>query len=491
MKNQKKSSKKILYITSISILAFLLIVFLSIPKIMSSKFFIDPFKKKYEKKYNAKIEIDSISFSYLGPQKFSNFKYADKNLDLSVEKIKSNLSLFSFFKTFKKLDKIPFLSHTEIDNLNVTFHFPNLPKSNFYNVYAKITSDFNQVKSIDIFGKTSEDKYSGNFDIKVKIDQEKIQTNILAKDIPTIGLDQLLFYNKKNLAGSLIGLLGPSINVKASSTIENKTGPINIDLTSTNSKIVLNLNLEKDQITLQDSAIGTFHITGINPNLLKQITYAQTQSNNPIVVRVSKNDFSIPINPFKIEKIKVQNAFIDFGKILVSNTGVVATITSIGKATSQNMVSMWFTPINIKIQNGMLYTDRMDVLIDNKLHVCLWGDVNLVNERLNMNLGITSDTLLRVFKIKNLPSDYVVKIPIKGTIQKPKIDASSATTKILALSTLQVGKGIGSIIGGVITNLQKDDDIPPAKRPFPWEGQIKEESEKKTNELEDFFKLFQ
>ena len=90
-------------------------------------------------------------------------------------------------------------------------------------------------------------------------------------------------------------------------------------------------------------------------------------------------------------------------------------------------VHMWFTPVNLRIMNNILYTDRMDILIDNDLHICTWGNINLQNKRLNMNLGLTAYTLENIFGLSNLDPDYVITIPITGTLDKPKLDSSGAT----------------------------------------------------------------
>ena len=481
MKAQKKS-KKTLFITMLSILAIIIMFVFTLPMIISSNAFNKSLIERIERDTSVKIEVRSMNFTWFGPQMIKGLKYSDPNMDLDADLIISNMSLFSFYKAFKSYKKLPFIAHTKINNLNLTFHFPNMPIARFHSVNADITSDHKGINSIEITGKTTEDKYAGNFDVKASFKEGKVLAHIQGTSLPTIGLDHLLFYNNKKMQGSLLTLLGPSTNLIINATIENAKGPISVDISSTNSKFSFDLMYEKNEITLLNSAFGTFHINTVEPDLVNGIDFIKSYPNSPVVLKISSGGFFLPLSPFKLQKLKINHAFIDFGRLIVSNTGAVASITNIARMRPTNNVSMWFTPVNVKIEGGMAYTDRMDVLINDSLHICLWGTLDLVNQRFKKAyLGLTADTLEDIFGLKNLDRDYVIKIPIKGSFQRPKIDAKKVGAKILALSALQSGKGIAAIIGGVITKFQKGTDIPPAKRPFPWEGKVPQRRRKEKN----------
>jgi len=479
--------KKSYYII-IAVCISLLIIIFTLPSIFSTKVGSRFLLKRIEKKINASIEIESFNLSWFGPQKITKLEYKDPNLDMQVDLIISNMSLFSFYKSLNSYKKFKFLANTDINNLNVQFHFSNLPKSSIYNVYASIKADIKGLNTINIKGKTKEDNKTGNFEAFLDFKFDKIYTKVFGTNIPTIAIDQLFFFNNKKYKNLLVQLLGPSFNIEINSTLENLSGPIAIDLNSTYSKAKLNLFYEKDKITLKENATIIIDLPGINPTFIENINYVK--SIEPIIIRISKKDFLIPISPFKLEKLNIQNAQVNLNKMTVSNTGIIRAITNLAKIPSSQFVSLWFTYVNLQITNKNLYFDRMDFLINDDIHLCIWGKVDLFDHNLRMYLGITKDALLSVFNIQNLPNDFVIKIPIKGTLENPKIDASAATAKILALSTFQ-SKGIGSIIGGVISRFQKEDDIPPPKKPYPWEGKIK--SSKKIQQpidLDSIFELF-
>jgi len=470
----------------ITILSTILILTFFLPIFLSSKPGKNFLISSLEKKLNAKIEIDSLNLNWFGPQLIKNINYKDQNIDLKADLIIFKIPLFSFHKTLNFYKNFKFIAKTHIDNLNINLHFPTYPKVNFYNVYAFIQTT-NDISSINIKGKTKENDTEGSFDTAIDIQNDKMKAQITGSNIPTIGFDRLLFYKYKKHQNLLVQLLGSSLNLKIIADLDKLMGPIDIDLSSANSKANLNLFYEKNKITLLDNANITLNLAGINPVFIKNINYLKSQKNHPIILKVDKDGFSLPINPFILKKLKVRQASLDLNRMFVSNTGIIKTVTSITKLKSSNVVDMWFTYINLQIDDGMLYTDRMDILINSYIHMCTWGKINLLDQSLKMYLGIAQNTLENVFGIKNLPNDYVIKIPIKGTLEKPKIDASSATAKILALSTLQSTTSVGSIISGVITQFKNDKDIPSPKTPFPWEGKIQKRKASSSIRLDDIF----
>ncbi len=136
-------------------------------------------------------------------------------------------------------------------------------------------------------------------------------------------------------------------------------------------------------------------------------------------------------------------------------------------------IDIWFTSVAFQIQNGVINLGRVDALLSNSIHVCAWGSVDVKNDQLHMFLGLPADTLEQSFGIQALSRNYVLKIPVYGSISSPEFDTGSAIAKI---TTMAVSKQIptkgGKILGGIvnaITQAQDDGDAPPPNRPFPWE----------------------
>ena len=147
-------------------------------------------------------------------------------------------------------------------------------------------------------------------------------------------------------------------------------------------------------------------------------------------------------------------------------------------------MKLWFAPLDFHIQNGILNCERTEILIADNFQVCLWGNVDFPNNYLDGILGLTSSCLRKAFGIRNLPDDYVLQIPLQGTLTDVKINKGKAAAKIGALllwqqkgaaaSSIDKGPG-GAFLGELLNKLGPlpggDQKAPPAKRPFPWETQ--------------------
>ena len=83
-----------------------------------------------------------------------------------------------------------------------------------------------------------------------------------------------------------------------------------------------------------------------------------------------------------------------------------------------------------------------------------------------MTLGITASALKKAIGLQGLPQSYVLKIPVKGTLDKVNIDSDYASSKITALMIWKnkaVQKGLAPFYE-ILNQI-----IPPPKPPFPWE----------------------
>jgi hypothetical protein len=165
---------------------------------------------------------------------------------------------------------------------------------------------------------------------------------------------------------------------------------------------------------------------------------------------------------------------LDLGKTKVQSGKSLKSLVKLFKDTHfEKEIDFWFTPVAFQIQSGVITLGRMDALLSNSIHICTWGDVDVNKDELHMFLGLPADTLEKSFGIQTLSRNYVLKIPIYGSISNPEFDTGSAIAKITAMAvSKQIPSAGGKILGGLInavTQAQDDGDAPPPNRPFPWE----------------------
>ncbi len=149
-----------------------------------------------------------------------------------------------------------------------------------------------------------------------------------------------------------------------------------------------------------------------------------------------------------LEKVEIDIPFWSFLNLIQSKPEKLCIdklSLNLGKAQYQEM-QVWFTPIFLKVQNGIFYVDRMDALLNHSIHVCMWGKIDIVQDQLDIVLA---------------DSNYFLKIPVNGSIKDPEMAMGIAIAKTALLKATPLA----------LRNLfsKKEKDVPPPKRPFPWE----------------------
>ena len=145
------------------------------------------------------------------------------------------------------------------------------------------------------------------------------------------------------------------------------------------------------------------------------------------------------------------------------------------KSIHDKTLELWAAPLDAQMKQGILNIERTEILLDKTFEIPIWGDINFASRFVDMGIGLTADTLRKSLGIKKLPSDYVMKIPLKGPFDSVSVNTGSASSKIAALmlwqsQALEKGLGpIGGILKQVIPAPGGDSSVPPSKTPFPWQ----------------------
>lgn len=440
------------YWTPILILIILIFIFF-LPTIASSPIGKRPILHALARKNNAKIEASSLHLTWFGPQKFKDLHYSDQNVDLSFDAISTHLPLWKFVSYLKKDNLLLFTTNNlEAKNGHIDLHIPGHPHLDFSEVNANIS---NAVFSIHA-------KMQGGQISLVGTGINSLKATIV--NLPTFALDYFLSPQKelKTLLGDQISLFLEKENENFTATLHSaniQTGPITgkfQNQTVTLSKpLQLTLHLTRQLSEALLSEISPFFLTGI-------------EARNPIYLTIDSQGFLLSL-PFSPKNLVISKATLEMGKIRCQNGGSLSLAVSLFKLnnlTNTKEMDVWFSPVDFSVQDGMLNAGRMDFLMSNTIHLCTWGKINLQSNQLDLTLGIPNDTLESSFGIKNLPKNYVMQVPVRGTRNKPKINLTDAAAKITALTAAQ-----NIPFGGVITAIQKwkEPSVPPAKRPFPWE----------------------
>ncbi len=311
-----------------------------------------------------------------------------------------------------------------------------------------------------------------------QLDQARILLDTKIQNLP---LD--IFYSvtaKEESADRLLALLGNEVNVDLKGEVhELEKGTFTGLITSPKLKAELSCKLADGVLTLAKPLTAEYTLTpeagevllkDVNPLL---VTAASTEK--PIRLHIDSEGFSVPIKPFAKEKVHIKHIKVEPGVLTCKNGGMLSLLVNLLKVdlSSSDQISLWFTPLYVHVKDGIVDCKRTDALLANAFPIATWGKIDLVNDKLDMTLGLSGQAISRGFGIASLDPNYMVQIPIHGKTSAPKIDSALATTKITALKLQQTRSKSTSLIGGLLevatTIVEKDAPVPaPTTIPFPW-----------------------
>lgn len=273
-------------------------------------------------------------------------------------------------------------------------------------------------------------------------------------------------------------MLGEIINARIRAQIAEMKGPITLDLASSNLKGIFPFQLDGNQILLRDvlqaemtltDEISDTFLRDINPMLIKG-----ARSDHPLKLYVAPEGFSIPI-PWSFKELTIENAVVDIGKIYVHNGGAINELMKFLKSNppKDKMMRAWFTPVFLSLKEGVLQHERFDMLLHKKVHIALWGRVDLIKSKVWMTLGIAPSTLKQRFNVLGLTKKDMFQVKMRGQLNNVELDWSSAYTRIGILIARLAGGPPGYLVGGlleqVISALGEEPTPPPTTYPFPWD----------------------
>jgi hypothetical protein len=282
---------------------------------------------------------------------------------------------------------------------------------------------------------------------------------------------------------SLAPLFGESLEAKASAQLANGSGPVQLNVRSPNTRFELVGSMKEGVLSLQETmhaqilmneSLSALLLSEVNPLSISSIS-----SSNPLTLEIQPDGFSLPLNNWR--NLSLSHAKIELGQITCQNEGTFKIALGLLKSkefSSAKNLDLWFAPIEFAVSKGMVALERCEILVDHTYEIATWGKLDLVEENVDMVLGLTAQCLQKAFSIQNLPPDYTIQIPMKGKMNDVKVNTKAATAKVAALLIWQqksnsgvggIAGGLGEMIGKLATLPARGEPAPAPKHPFPWE----------------------
>lgn len=288
------------------------------------------------------------------------------------------------------------------------------------------------------------------------------------------------------ISPELKAVFGPSVSGSVEIKVkENNRGPIFLSLKGTNGRFSLDGHYENGFLVLNKPIEGSIGVTEeLGRVVLKRFAPALNglvSGDRPISFQIEKEGFTLPLFPFVLEKASFNQAYVDLGVLNFQNRGPLGKTLSFLKLGNESLLSMWFTPVYLSLNGGNLKIERVDALLQGAYPLAAWGDVDIVQQTIDMQVGLSAQAISRAFNVQIGGQDSYIAIPLKGPLQNPSFDKTSATAQISSLAALNQAGPPGKILGAVLqiasgSSLGSNGVPPPITNPLPWAGQLQEEN---------------
>jgi hypothetical protein len=461
-------------------LFFLVLLLIFLPQILSTTFGKEFLIHSIGSKTHTKVTIDSVSLSWMGPQKLSNLSMTSPEYQGHFETIEAGVTLWhlpSLFalEDFNDLNGDLLLRHGTLKFQKEGFESTEIRDMELFFRLHQGAADFTGNGSANQ-GSFSLQGQIQNFyneipDFSIHFELVSFPLLPIAHILQEKGVDEAV----------LLETIGTTINATGALSLLKDKGSLALSLQAPNVSGELHGLLTHQHLTLAQPLTLTLKLT---PELAKSLLRTMNplfltgiQAQNPIHCRIEPRNFhytfpSGPLGPFNIRNLQIGQGTLDLGKIVCRNGSSLAALVSMLKQdyfTRMKEMTVWCTPFSFHLKDGILEVGRMDALMADSIRICSWGTINLKRDKLGMTLGLTQETLQSAFNLKQVPKDYVLTIPVSGSTKDPQLATGVALAKIASLVGAEAASGT---LPGSLLKLfaQPEGSVPPANRPFPWEG---------------------
>ncbi|MFZ4772474.1 MAG: hypothetical protein ACOYK9_00580 [Chlamydiia bacterium] len=191
----------------------------------------------------------------------------------------------------------------------------------------------------------------------------------------------------------------------------------------------------------------------------------------------------LPLFPLKTSGIQIPKIFVSPFQLTTSVKGNTQALFSALNVGYKGTIPIYCVPIcsentrmsperkpsSLSVVNGVLYLPRLDLLLENKVWIVLWGAVNLSNERATVYLGITGRTLTATLGIGQLSPYFVLPIKLEGNLKDLSVSRQDIVTAIAFLTTKIYSQMIAPGGNGInLDFLINQETVPPMTCPPSW-----------------------
>ncbi|KAG0582036.1 hypothetical protein KC19_3G028400 [Ceratodon purpureus] len=218
--------------------------------------------------------------------------------------------------------------------------------------------------------------------------------------------------------------------------------------------------------------LGKLYLAQVNPLLGEIIGPAIGEDDLPdVTLYVAPANFRLPSDEYSI-RIEPMRTTLAKGQLV---DGVLNLLSRQDLLKGRSQITALTSPIeaNINLKTGVVACDRIDLLLADRVHVATWGVVNIHHETVQMTLAIPGATLRETLGLTRLAHDYYLKIPIRGSMERPQVDFMAAGKGIAQLTLQQQTGSAGQLFSSFFQQSDKETSASEVPKPIdvlPWDN---------------------
>ncbi len=329
---------------------------------------------------------------------------------------------------------------------------------------------------------------------KTDISKAQLKLNMKTDRLPVPLLDSWM-----GLAGLGEAALGTSVDLTATADLSRGAGPVTFRADASRGHLDIQGAVRDGVFSLSRPLTGDLEVTEeLGSSLLAKVhPFFETvhTSRDPLRLEVPKEGVAVPIRDFDISRVVVPRITVGTNRLLLRKGGTLEMLITLSQqfggmrgVGAAGDTELWFTPLVGELRGGVFrYTNRLDLLIDRKLHAISWGTVALGpgGSSYSLKAGLPADALRKVLGTNRIGEGEVFVVPIEG--REGRIDGKASLSK----AVLDLGRVRGQyelsrkdpLLGLVAGQLAKKvagtetgPIPPPSMSPLPWADLLQSEA---------------
>jgi|GEM_PF-6693909 len=375
-----------------------------------------------------------------------------------------------------------------LHNIEGGLNSPNLSKEVRFNLQGKQISEQGQESDLHLKGSLQEGWLQNG-----KFNQERFSLNASAQfhHLPAGMLCEILCLEELTRA-RMEAVFGPTVDGTLQAQLRALQGPIQFSVAGSLGSIALDGLLNNGYLTLRTP----FHLQltpspALGESVLQEllpILNDMVRGDQKIQLTIDPQGFYLPLRNPTLETIQIGQLTLALGRLEFDNGGQMAKIISLIRQTTDPIIPVWFTPIYISAQNGVIQVQRFDMLALDRFPLALWGSIDIPDDKIDMVVGLSGSALQSAFRVRVPELDYMMQFPLRGKIGSASIDKGRAAARIAALTAAAAGGPQGLVLGAVLglaSGVFTDPKPPaPTTNPLPWAGEQPSEGVEDSGERE-------